>query len=115
MSLYVVARPGFPGGHAALRQSQDATAEQPPVESCEALFWALDGRDLVVLGRRWRVGVFSVVELAGRRYVQLSLEGPHQYMLTLRLACDVTAARVVPPVLGWLAHPTASGEVIDIQ
>lgn len=114
MSLYVVARPGFANETLAARQ-RDETAARPPAESCEALFWALDGRDLVVLGRRWRVGVFSVVELAGRRYVQLSLEGSARYMLTLRLVPDVTVSRIVPTILAWLAHPTASGEVIDIE
>ena len=115
MSLYVVARPGFADENLAARRSEEDAAARPPAESCESLFWALDGRDLVVLGRRWRVGVFSVVELAGRRYVQLSLEGPTRYMLTLRLVPDVTARRIIPIVLTWLAHPTASGEVIDIE
>lgn len=115
MSLYVVARPGFLPGDAVAREHTDVVADRPQAETCEALFWALDGRDLVVRGRRWRVAVFSVVELAGRRYVQLSLEGAQQYLVTLRLAADVTMARLIPPMLTWLAHPTASGEVIDIQ
>lgn len=98
-----------------MRRQTSAVAVQSQTESCEALFWALDGRDLVVLGKRWHVEVFSVVEMAGRRYMQLSLDGPVHYMLTLRLGPETPARRLIPSVLSWLAHPTSSGEVIDVE
>ncbi len=114
MALYVVMRPGVAAGGVASRDSTDAANERTQTDSCETLFWALDGRDLVVLGKRWHIEVFSVVELAGRRYMQLSLDGPTHYMLTLRLSPEASVRRLIPTVLSWLTHPTASGEVIDV-
>lgn len=111
MALYVVMRAGFAPVDVA--EPHQPAAQQ--VENCEALFWALDGRELVVLGRRWRIEVFSVVELAGRRYMQLSLDGPSQYMLTLRLTPGTSVRRLIPTVLTWLTHPAGSGEVIDVE
>lgn len=115
MSLYVVARPGLTAGSFSTPAQAAISLEPTQAESCESLFSALDGRDLVVLGRKWRVGVFSVVELAGRRYAQLSLEGTQQFLLTLRLTPATTARRVIPAVLAWLSHPTGSGDVIEID
>jgi hypothetical protein len=115
MALYVVMRSGLAAGDLMTRAPERATAGRQPHDSCEALFWALDGRDLVVLGKRWHVEVFSVVELAGRRYMQLSLDGPTHYMLTLRLAPEASVRRLIPAVLSWLTHPTTSGEVVDIE
>lgn len=115
MALYVVMRSGLVTAEAMARTTATAPAEQQQADSCETLFWALDGRDLAVLGKRWRVEVFSVVELAGRRYMQLSLDGPTHYMLTLRLAPEASVRGLIPAVLSWLTHPTTSGEVIDVS
>lgn len=114
MALYVVRRAGMTGGDTVTRASTSAAAEQPAADSCQTLFGALDGRHFVVLGKRWHVEVFSVVELAGRRFMQLSLDGPAHYMLTLRLTPQTPVRRLIPTVLGWLAHPGSSGEVIDV-
>ncbi len=114
MALYVVMRSGDGAGEMAAPAPTRMSSDRQPSESCEALFWALDGRDLVVLGRRWHVEVFSVVALAGRRYVQLSLDGATHYMLTLRLKTDTSVRHLIPAVLSWLSHPTASGAVIDV-
>jgi hypothetical protein len=114
MALYVVMRSGLTARDLTARAPERTAVERQPPDSCETLFWALDGRDLVVLGKRWHVEVFSVVELAGRRYMQLSLDGPTHYMLTLRLAPDASVRRLIPVVLSWLTHPTASGEVVDV-
>lgn len=114
MALYVVTRSDLAAGEMAAPAQATTSSDRQPSESCEALFWALDGRDLVVLGRRWHVEVFSVVELAGRRYVQLSLEGLTHYMLTLRLKAETPVRRLIPAVLSWLARPTTSGEIIDV-
>lgn len=113
MALYVVVRSSLATGDQVTRASERGALERPQPDSCETLFWALDGRDLVVLGKRWRVEVFSVVELAGRRYMQLSLDGSTHYMLTLRLAPETSVRRLIPAVLSWLTHPTTSGEVVD--
>lgn len=115
MALYVVMRSGLAAGEVMTGASESVSVERPQPDSCETLFWALDGRDLVVLGKRWHVEVFSVVQLAGRRYMQLSLDGPIHYMLTLRLTPETSGRALIPAVLSWLAHPTASGEVIDVE
>jgi hypothetical protein len=114
MELYVVKRAGTGADDGAVRASTSAAVEQPAADSCQSLFYALDGRHLVVLGKRWHVEVFSVVELAGRRFIQLSIDGPAHYMLTLRLTPHTPVSRLIPAVLDWLAHPVSSGAVIDV-
>jgi hypothetical protein len=86
-----------------------------PVEPAETVFQALDGRDVTVLGHRWRLEVFSVLELAGRRYVQLSVNGPARYMLTLRMRLDTEARYAIRTLLPWLTRPAGSGEVLDVD
>jgi hypothetical protein len=115
MALYVVTRSGLAVGEVMTRALEGASVEKQQPDSCETLFWALDGRDLVVLGNRWHAEVFSVVELAGRRYIQLSLDGPTHYMLTLRLKPESSVRSLIPAVLSWLTRPTASGEVLDVE
>jgi hypothetical protein len=114
MELYVVGRAGIRADATVARAATDPGVEQPAVDSCQSLFWALDGRNFVVLGKRWHVEVFSVVELAGRRFIQLSLDGPAHHMLTLRLTPHTPARQLIPAVLVWLAHPDSSGAVIDV-
>jgi hypothetical protein len=116
MALYVVMRAGSVAGSLdTLPQRSLAVVPPAPVDTCETLFWALDGRDLTILGHRWRVEVFSAVELAGRRYMQLAIAGPQHYMLTLRLSTTTPAHRLIPAVLTWLTHPTGSGSILDID
>jgi hypothetical protein len=114
MPHYVVARAGTAPGLATSLPQQCAPIDQARIETCESLFNALDGRDVMVLGRRWRIEVFSVLELAGRRYVQLALHGPEQYMLTLRMRPGAESRQVIPTLLPWLAHPTSSGEILEV-
>lgn len=115
MALYVVMRSGLAVAGVVAPSATTAPADEPVLShSCESLFWALNGRDLVVLGKRWHVEVFSVVELAGRRYMQLSVDGPTHNMLTLRLAPGTSDRRLIPAVLSWLRRPTAAGEVLDV-
>jgi len=113
MSLYVVARPGFAPGQVAPAQSRNPQIEAGEGES-EGLFAALDGRELIVLGRKWIVEVFSVCALGGCRYVQLSLQSELQYMVTLRVAAGTDIRQLIPRLLTWLSHPSSSGEIIDI-
>jgi hypothetical protein len=53
--------------------------------------------------------------LGGCRYVQLSLQGEQQYMLTLRVASGADIKQLVPRLLNWLAHPSSSGEILDVE
>ncbi|MEO8483473.1 MAG: hypothetical protein ABI634_14770 [Acidobacteriota bacterium] len=113
MSLHVVARPGFGPAQAAPAQARPTHVEPVPGES-ESLFAALDGRELIVLGKKWIVEVFSVCALGGCRYVQLSLQSNQQFMVTLRVASGTDIRQLIPRLLTWLAHPSSSGEIIDI-
>ena len=110
----------LPAGAAArlariLPERKFVQVDESSSASSESVFQALDGRELTVLGRRWRVEVFSVLELAGRRYVQLSVNGPARYMLTLRMRPGAEARHAVRVLLAWLARPAGSGEVLDVE
>jgi hypothetical protein len=114
MARYMVLGPGvFAGSFTGT--AAEPTASRPVVEHRDRVYWALDGRDVVVLGKRWHVEVFSVVEHAGHRYVQLALDGPQRYMLTLRVVPDTPVNRLIQALLGWLTHPTTSGDVINVR
>lgn len=109
--FHVAARPGF-GPATAAPASRIGVSE--PDAGPEALFGSLDGRELIVLGRHWKVEVFSVCAMGGCRYVQLALKGTQEYMLTLRVATGADQRLLIPRLLTWLAHPTSSGEILEI-
>jgi len=46
---------------------------------------ALDQQEVTLEGRQWRVTVYSVFREAGRRWVQLGLDGPSHAMATIEL------------------------------
>ncbi len=102
---------------------QPGTRAGSPAESREAisaryapdsLFSMLNERELIVLGRRWKIEVFSVCELGGFRYVQLAVSGLEEYMLTLRVGEGVDVRQLIPRLLTWLARPASSGEILDV-
>ncbi len=80
----------------------------------DGLFSALDGRELIAMGRRWQVEIFSICDQGSERWVQLALHGVTDYMLTFRLAAGNTARDLVPTILSWLMHPTDTGDVISV-
>ena len=100
-------RPAIAAPSAPVGLSETGTAP-------EMLFDALDGRELIVLGRRWKVEVFSVCAMGGCRYVQLAMKGQQEYMLTLRVATSAEPRLLIPRLLTWLAHPTSSGEILEV-
>jgi hypothetical protein len=71
------------------------------------IFDALDGRDLSVSRRQWRLKVFSVSDHDDHRWVQVGLEGPGHYMLTLRLDADAGPQSAIAALSSWLDHPEA--------
>jgi hypothetical protein len=75
------------------------------VPAPDRVFAALDGRDLVVSGTRWHVEVYGIAEQAGRRWIQLAVDGPRHHMLTLALAADRGIRQVVRDLSAWLADP----------
>ncbi len=85
---------------------------QPP--GPDRLFAALDGRDLVVSGRRWHLEVYGICEQAGRRWIQVAVDGPQHHMLTMALAADLGARQAVRAISGWLANPAVSGSILSV-
>jgi hypothetical protein len=80
----------------------------------DGLFSALDGRELIAMGRRWTVEIFSICDQGSERWVQLALHGVTDYMLTFHLTPGNTARDLVPTLLSWLMHPTDTSEIISI-
>jgi hypothetical protein len=80
----------------------------------ERLFAALDGRDVTVSGHRWQVGVYSVTDEAGRRWVQLTLNGRPHYMVTLKLAIGDGVGHAVLALSSWLANPSENSDVLNV-
>jgi len=74
----------------------------------EPLFLALDGRDLTVSGRNWRIEVFSVCDHDARRWVQLALRGKQEYVLTLALAAGDGLSQAVTALADRLTEPEMS-------
>lgn len=77
------------------------------VSAPDRVFAALDGRDLMVSGIRWHVEVYGIAEQAGRRWIQLAVDGPRHHMVTLALAADRGIRQVLHDLAAWLADPTA--------
>jgi hypothetical protein len=88
----------------------EAAPVGPPVAATamERLATALDGRELVVGRDRWRLTVFGVFEHEDRRWVQLGIEGPGSYLLTLELTEEQAASDAVGTLRRWLARPAGT-------
>ncbi len=80
----------------------------------ERLFVALDGRDLLVRGQAWHLEVYGICEEAGRRWIQVAVDGPHHYMLTLALATKSGVRQAVKALSSWLENPAESHQVVNI-
>lgn len=81
----------------------------------EELFAALDGVTISSAKGTCTIEVFSVSDEAGRRWLQLALEGSgHRRHLTLRLKTGDTAQHAVHKLSSWLSNPAASDDVINV-
>jgi hypothetical protein len=80
----------------------------------ERLFAALDGRDLLVRGQAWHLEVYGICEEAGRRWIQVAVDGPHHYMLTLALATQSGVRQAVTTLSKWLENPAENHQVVNI-
>jgi len=81
----------------------------------ERLFEGLDGRDLLVKGSAWRLMVYAVCEEAGRRWVQIAIDGPQHYMLTLALATRSGVQQAVDVLSRWLEQdPIEAHQVLVV-
>ncbi len=80
----------------------------------ERLRAGLDGRAVTVSGHSWRVEVYSVLDCAGRRWVQLALEGEPHYMLTLNLVMGAGVQRALLALASCLANPSDPTGTLNI-
>jgi hypothetical protein len=78
------------------------------------VFVALDGRELIVGGRRWRIEVFSVRDLAGLRWIQLALKGRSALTFALKLDAGAGARRAVMAVTSKLMSPAVFDDVPNV-
>ena len=80
----------------------------------ERLREALEGQAVTVSGQSWRLEVYSVLDYAGRRWVQLALEGEPHYMLTLNLAVGAGAQRALMALAACLANPSDAVGILNV-
>ena len=78
----------------------------PEIVPQDRLFEALDGQALRVGDAEWRVRVYGVIDAAGRRWVQLALDGARHQVLTLTLRESEGPQHAVHALSSWLANPT---------
>lgn len=78
------------------------------------LFAALDGRELLVSGRRWKIEVFSVRDLAGLRWIQLALKGKSPQTLALKLDRGAGVHRAVEAVTSRLMSPAQLSDMSNV-
>jgi len=74
----------------------------------------LDGRAVTISDRSWRLEVYSVIDCAGRRWVQLALEGDPHYMLTLNLAMGAGLQRVLLALASCMANPSEARGILNV-
>lgn len=91
-----------------------ARALKTPPSAAERLFARLDGRDVLVDGEAWHIEVYGICEDAGRRWVQLAIDGPQHHMLTLALATRAGVRQAVAAVSRWLEDPTDCPMMLSI-
>ena len=103
-------RIGLVGEQPLLRRRAPFTIGQDTSADTEGVFVALDGRQVTVSGRSWRLQVYGACDRGGRRWVQLGLTGQPHYMLTLRLAPGDDAVQALS---SWLANPANKGNILS--
>src|SRR6476660_5974603 len=76
----------------------------PSFPTGDELFTHLDGRFVRVGSMGWRVEIYSVWA-EDMRWVQLSLRGPSEHMLVLRVPLAANAAEILGEIEQWLRNP----------
>jgi hypothetical protein len=95
-------------------------ADRDPMEDPEELFVGLDGRQVTVAGRSWRLQVYGACDGGGPRWVQLGLTGAAPvtdatgtHMLTLRLGPGEDVSHAVKALASWLANPSNKRNILS--
>ena len=89
-------------------------ALRPAVSPAEVFFAGLDGRYLRVRGQAWQIEVYGICEDAGRRWVQVAIDGPQHYMITLAMAARTGVAQAVGAVTRWLEEPSDTPQMLHV-
>jgi len=76
-----------------------------PVDA-DRLFALLHGREVLIRGRRWRLEVYGISDLASGRWVQVGLNGLPRHMVTVRVSAGDGVPAVVRLISAWLASPS---------
>jgi len=92
----------------------DVAEKKMKLPKAERMFAALDGRDLLVRGQAWHLEVYGICEEAGRRWIQVAVDGPHHYMLTIALATQAGVRQAVRALSTWLEDPAETHQVLNI-
>ena len=71
----------------------------------QGLFEALDGREVLSQGNRWRVEVFSISDQAEHRWIELAVRGRQEHLLTLRMPPQTGAQHTLSALISWLGDP----------
>ena len=82
----------------------------PAFPSGDELFTHLDGRFVRVGSIGWRVEIYSVWA-EDMRWVQLSLRGPSEHMLVLRVPLAANAAEILGEIEQRLRNPASVDSV----
>jgi hypothetical protein len=97
-----------------------ASTERESMDDPEELFVGLDGRQVTVAGRSWRLQVYGACDGGGPRWVQLGLTGaapvsepPRPHMLTLRLGPGEDVSHAVKALASWLANPSNKRNILS--
>ena len=97
----------LPFGHSSARRGHAVIPDH--------LFSVLDGRELTVNGRTWQVKVYGIRDEAGRRWIQLGLEGASTHLVTLRLSPGDGERHAVLKLASWMANPSDfSDEILNV-
>ena len=78
------------------------------------LFNMLDGRDLTVLGRTWRIAIYSIRDRGGVRWVQLSLSGAPCHLVAVRISVRDSSRAVIRALSVWLVNPSIRTAVVPV-
>jgi hypothetical protein len=78
------------------------------------LFNMLDGRDITVLGRTWRIAIYSIRDRGGVRWVQLSLSGAPCHLVAVRVSVHDSSRAVIRALSVWLVNPAIRSAVVPV-
>ena len=80
----------------------------------ERLFDALDGQVIKRAHSSWHVRVYSISEVKGLWWLQLSLEGDPDYTVSMQAALAETGEQTLARLSNWLANPSKTHDALSV-